>query len=325
MRNQKLGSSFRAGVGGLCLLGLVLFAATRHAHAEEENARQKIASFPRVSEVIGVVLSEKKDGKSLPLKNKEVLREKALLKVGDKAQLRIEIDPYSSLLLASGAVVELPVITWGEGEVSEIKLEKGKLFYDCEKNCKRFLTTPLSHEVFLNGEYWLEYVPESPRVELLVLHGTQDFRGLENEEQVTLQQGQKVVFQGLKENGEVAYDELLKGRKVARGKMQPIVTIPESEFNKLKADFQVKREALKKATTPIKPKPGPKQICSEPFAELNQCAWSCEGLKKGQKTCDTSKKGIYCIRRRCNANGEWSDPTETKGCDPTPKISPCDY
>jgi hypothetical protein len=309
----------------LVAVPVLFFSAKGIGATTEDDLKHELAKYPRVSEAMGASVGEKIDGKSVALKAKDVLRERALLRVGEKAQLKIELDSFSSLTLTSGSVVELPVITWGEGEVFEVKLEKGKIFYECEKNCKRYVSTPLSREVFVNGEYWLEYVPESPRVELLVQHGTQDFRGLENEESVNLQAGQKVVFQGLKENGEVAYDELLRGRKVARGKMQPVVTIPENEFNKLVKDFQVKREALKKALTPVKPKPTAKQICKEPFAELNQCFWICEGLKKGQKTCDLTKKGLRCLRRRCNANGEWTDPADSKACDLSPKVGPCDY
>lgn len=52
-----------------------------------------------------------------------------------------------------------------------------------------------------------------------------------------------------------------------------------------------------------------KDICLKPQGDLNQCAWSCENNPAGEKVCRTDLPQVSCVRRVCNANGEWSQPT----------------
>ncbi len=49
--------------------------------------------------------------------------------------------------------------------------------------------------------------------------------------------------------------------------------------------------------------------CSSPAGNFNQCAWTCEGNPKGQKTCRTDLPGVQCVRRLCRASGNWAEPT----------------
>jgi hypothetical protein len=72
-------------------------------------------------------------------------------------------------------------------------------------------------------------------------------------------------------------------------------------------------------------------ICAQPAAYLNQCSWTCENNPKGEKKCRTDMANVTCVRRICNANGQWSSPTrlpasfkdECKGNEPVVKT--CDY
>lgn len=50
-------------------------------------------------------------------------------------------------------------------------------------------------------------------------------------------------------------------------------------------------------------------VCSEPLGDLNWCSFTCEGQTKGGKTCETARPGVRCVRRICNANGQWAEPT----------------
>lgn len=64
-------------------------------------------------------------------------------------------------------------------------------------------------------------------------------------------------------------------------------------------------------------------ICKSPSARYNQCVWTCTSNENGQ--CNE------CIRRRCNANGEWKEETRQPAnlsgfCkNAKPMIGPCDY
>lgn len=295
------------------------------ALAEAVTKESIKAKFPFVVEVKGTVENAKKTSKPVRVARKDILTENALLKTTDKASLRLELDGYTTLSLFENSELELPVISWGEGEVSELRLKRGKIRVDCQMNCKREFVTALSRNAFTNGEFILEYRPESPDVALTVLHGQQEFRGLENEESLSLAAGQRVVFQGLKENEEVAYDILLKGRKVARGKLQPIVVLTATELAELdKKTILEKPVVIKKKIVRLAG-----QICSEPFASLNQCVWRCQGLSKKMKSCDLNQAGVTCLRQRCNANGAWGDTQlmakAQSRCELEPVVKSCDY
>ena len=50
-------------------------------------------------------------------------------------------------------------------------------------------------------------------------------------------------------------------------------------------------------------------LCQAPAAGFQQCAWSCEGNSKGAKGCEAQIERVHCVRRMCNAAGQWGDPT----------------
>jgi FecR protein len=72
-------------------------------------------------------------------------------------------------------------------------------------------------------------------------------------------------------------------------------------------------------------------ICDSPSAGLNECAWICENNPKGETKCRTDLPHVSCVRRICNANGQWSSPTRLpasynescKGEEPV--VKSCDY
>lgn len=302
----------------ICLLSLSTLAEP----APSPAANRK---YPIVKAVKGKV-TNLKSGDGELVKPRDLLTEKALLRVGEKASVRIELDAHSRLEIFENSRVDFPVITWSDGEVEQIILHKGLIRYECDKKCNRRITTELSDEVIKNGEYLFTYRPDSPNVEMVVFEGEQTFRGLENETSVVVHDGEKVVFQGLTENNETAFDYLLKGKKVARGKLQPVQKLTAAQTKKLKNTYSHAKQVAA-AKPPPTPTPAANQICSSPGGALNQCLWTCEGKLKGQKNCDVKNPKIKCVRKRCNANGEWSDaqsvgPTDNQ-CELTPRVTSC--
>lgn len=283
--------------------------------------------YPFVSVVVGESYEQKDSEKKIKFKKNDILKEKSEISTKKGSKIRIELDERSQLIVFENSIVRIPVITWGEGELSEIHLVQGKIRYNCEKNCNRKLVTALSSQSFQNGEYLLEYDPELTQVGLVVFHGRIEFGGLENEDQQFVESQHRIVFQGIKENGETAYDILLKGRKVARGQLLPIHKLPDQEFNQLNNTFDIRKDFVEKKV--VKIIRTEKQICENPFGELNQCSWICESKAKSIKKCDLTKSDTKCIRRRCNANGQWADAQEmgalANKCQARPIVQECDY
>lgn len=51
------------------------------------------------------------------------------------------------------------------------------------------------------------------------------------------------------------------------------------------------------------------ELCQSPSAAYEQCAWTCEGNPTGATQCQAEKSNIHCVRRQCNAAGQWGSPT----------------
>jgi len=266
------------------------------------------------------------DGEKVkPLKLSESLKEKAIIRVGDKSQVRIDLSANTSALILENSEVVLPFIAWEDGRVEQIELKKGRLHVVIGNGDNKTVVTALSRDYLKSGEYIFTYEPLVPQIETVVLSGELEFRGLENEEFVKIKTGEKASFVGVLESGEPVYDVLLKGRKVARGKLNQVQKLSAVDLGSLKKQVQVKKVLIKKA------KAAPRtevQICTQPNAELNQCSWVCENNPKKSKDCNLSG-GAVCARYRCNANGEWAERTELtrleSKCTLRPLVLACDY
>jgi len=252
------------------------------------------------------------------------LRDKALIQVGEKGQIRIDLAPKASLIIFGNSTVEIPVIAWEDGAIDQIILQKGRLRYDCETFCKREIKADLYDETPEAGDYIYTYEPQIPKFEALVIDGELKFRGFENENSVTLKANQKASFTGVLEGSEIAYDVLLGGRKVAKGKLSKVETLSEPEQKKFTKLFSEKKVVRKKVVSTRLPS----QICEKPNAELNQCQWTCEENPKKAKNCAVDQ-GAVCVRYRCNANGEWAEaytlPDGQNRCGLKPIVAACDY
>lgn len=299
-------------------------------------AKAKASRYPQIQyiqgpahaieEVITVVKREpQKSERQKPLKKGQILKDKAVLKTDAKSEIRLALSSQDVLVIRENSLVILPEIFWKDGAIQDIQLRSGSLRYLCKDKCERKFITDLYAGVLPAGDFILRYNPESPEVELQVLKGEATFGGLENETQITLKPSEKAVFKGVLEDGIPAYDILLKGRKVAKGKLADTEIIPAEEI----LEFQ-RQEALHIQKVKAKPKSKrlASQICDKPWGELNQCVWVCENNPKKAKECKI-QQGAQCVRMRCNANGEWSDrqvlsPSQGQ-CETKPLVGACDY
>ena len=270
--------------------------------------------------------------KAISVNKRTQLKDQALLQIGKGGQISLEINDHASLQIFENSVVECPSIHWKNGVIQEIRIRSGRIRYNCLRDCDLKISSALSETVLPVGEYVVVYNQQIPEIELLVLSGEAVFRGLENETSVTLRAGEKAHFTGvISENALVGYDILLKGRKVAQGKLSQVHKLPDQEFENLKKSFSDKPVAKKTMSAQetkkaIAKKEG--EICDKPAAKLNDCAWICEKNPRSAKICDY-QKGAQCLRMRCNANGEWADqtvlPTNQAKCLSVTSVAPCDY
>lgn len=303
-------------------LSLILLLLVQNAVAEQKLKIQ----FPRVIYISGTVTAFEHE-KQKKLKKNEIIREKVDFKTAAKSMVTIELSPNATVTAFENSEISIPGISIEDGSTERIELKSGQLRYNNESSQYRMIATPITADDYPKTDFILDYNEAVARTEILVLKGEVRLRGLENEEEIILKKGQKSGFQAVKEGGVPTFDILLKGRRVARGKLTPIENLPEKEIEKYQKKTEVK--ALIKKSIPPPPKRLPGQICEKPFAKLNECSWVCEGPNKSKKVCDVSISGVKCVRRICTANGEWADPftypSSQSNCQGQPLVAPCDY
>ncbi len=91
------------------------------------------------------------------------------------------------------------------------------------------------------------------------------------------------------------------GDKVLVGKISPVYKIAAERLRQIDIDSRVDVDQSTRVAEA--------EICKAPAARFDQCVWQCRGNSKRALVCQTSTPNVFCVRSRCNANGEWSDET----------------
>ncbi len=291
----------------LVMRALFLFLVGSSALAETK------VKFPLISQLNGHVELVLKNGEVRAAKRNEILREKVLLKTGVNSQLQVELGEGNSLVILENSEVQIPLIDLDTGETTEVHLRRGQIRVDSRDNNQRVYSTPVSHDVYTEAEFLLTYDISTAKAVMTCFRGVINFRGYEGETSARLAAGERAHFLGVLEGNSPSFDVLLKGRKVARGHLSSVESLPKSDFEKLQGLALVQRPVVPKKAKEALRQPG--QICEKPFASLNECVWIFEGTQ--------------CVRRRCDANGIWSDsfkvPASAGKCQKKAVVSFCDY
>lgn len=314
------------------LLGLFLLLGTMPARA---------ANFPRICGLIGKTYQER-EGKQVKLKVQEVLHDKAQLVTEAKSQICIELLGGHRLIVGPSTRMNLPYIDLESGKIGEIRVEEGRVRLKADAKVPRTFTSDLFRLTFESGDVVVSFSREKARAEMALLGGEARFRGLENEVDVGLKAGEAAAFQGQVIEGEIQYDVLLKGKKVARGELEPKHQLTPAEVDEFNKDFSLIGEKLQidKEGSVHLAKAEKKKIkkeaqatssfvCKKPNGNFNQCSYTCEHNPKAAKTCLVNKPGVHCVRERCNANGDWEERFEYSKdrapCAAKVEIKDCDY
>lgn len=283
----------------------------------------KVVLFQGASEILG------KENRSLPLKKDLELKERAVIRTKSNGEVAISLGNSRKMLVLPNSEVSIPSIGWETGEVPLITIKSGSIFWqdfstDEKSQIKNYdvaLTSGLFQFIAPPADFILNYFPTLPRAEVRVVRGEMVFSAMNAERSIALTAGEKVDFFGVLENNEIAYDILLKGKKIPRGQLAEKTRFEVSEYlptlipDKPKEDPKVLEARRKQAVQKkIDETRTDKFICIKPRGQLNQCLWR---LEKGR-----------CYRYRCNAGGEWADAQwirQASFCKAEAKVASCDY
>lgn len=295
-----------------------------------------IAKFPKVISTVGTPMFTDREGKTLIPKADLVLREKAKFVTDSRSQVRIALDEKRILIVLENTEMVIPSISLESGEAPIIILQRGQIRWRQTDRATYnvSLNSPLTQFLAPLGDYVLGFFPDKALAELLVIRGSMEFSAMNGEDVRLVKDGQKVSFEGVLEGNEVAYDVLLQGKKIPRGKLSQVSNLSSDEQKVFSEDSEkkiVQQEMTRRKIEAKKHQAKPGQICEAPFAKLNECVWRCLQNPKKEKQICRIVQGAKCMRSRCNANGQWVDETQlssTAGeakCLAKPVVAPCDY
>lgn len=257
--------------------------------------------YPKIKTVIGKVWVIDKANIKKTLNKSTLLLEKAELITEVNSYLTLELDPKRKIEIQPESTVKLPGISWDTGEVPIVFLKSGELRWQQSEDSdyKIILTSELFEFIAPKGDYFLKINPKTAFAEVRLIRGHFEFSALNGDDSVILNDHQKASFQGGIENGEIAYDILLKGKKVPRGKLSTVsnFTKDEDEFFNKEEKKKIKileGEKLKiRQALEIKKRQG--VICKKPEGKFLECSYRCDCAGSNQ-TCEEYK---------CTAAGEW--------------------
>jgi hypothetical protein len=270
-----------------------------------------------VQEMAGDVFFLPAQGQQVRLSRNFEIKTTGTIKVLKNSNIRLLLNKNLQIRLNEHTEIVLLDLHEESGFYQRLRLEKGLVQFRAEEDPKIRFESPLFSENLSLGEFFFIFDPKVPLMRLSVLEGRQFFRGLEGEQSHLVQAGQRADFVGLLDGDQVAYDVLLRGRRLAKGELKPLQQLSPKEL-----------QDLKKGTLFVKPKPAPipkelirqpGQICERPFAKFNECVWQFTAREQAQSD--------SCVRSRCNANGKWSDPQPVakEKCQAKPRVAACDY
>lgn len=300
-------------------------------HASEAGTQSPAKKQIKLSifKMYGSVLFQNLSKKRVNLSKNQVIREDLYFEVGENAQVQLLDGVDNLIVLLSGSSGYLQFFQ--EQQMIQLEVLNGSMrVVSRNKQAWVMIKTPLSNLTVSVQDIGVKYDKVTARVELLSFGGGIDFGAVQSEEHRFVTEKKKAFFQGVMEEGEIVFDLLLHGKKIPKGLLSGVIDISKEDQKNFQVDSPDK-ERLAKMRQAKKAEQDAKGICRQPVGELNQCAWTCLGFKKGMKECMTQKSGVSCERARCNANGEWSDkwtlPPEVGRikCQSKPLVGPCDY
>lgn len=291
------------------------------------KASKSISRYPYIKEVVGDVMLTLVNGEKKSARANDPLIEKATLQTAVGSEVVVQLDEERYFRLAAGSELLIPSISYESQQAPLLILKFGSLRWKTPYPHRGAYNVAISSDLFQfilpSGEYSLSMEPNKAIALVKVFEGKMEFSALNGEKSVFLNAGQKSGFQGVLEEGAIAYDVLLKGKRIPRGQLLPVESIDPLEVREFERQEKERAQAAQKAAQKVRTEKARllKEgfICKFPTGKFNQCAWLAGDRNKP------------CIRLRCNANGEWAERTELSAemartqCRQKSFVGPCDY
>ncbi len=298
----------------LLLFSFILFGA---------HSLWAIQKPPKLTYLRGQITFKTAEREKSPLKVSAVFSEAGHIETAEGTIARVDWGDKNYLMVPSNSHLEISF----KKEQPQFKLIKGQarfLFHEGPN----LITTPTVEIAYKGEDLVLQYDVQTGLTSAHSLKGDGFLRPIGVEQSTGFKNEQSVGFQAVMVDGEPAFDILLKGQKIVQGHPIDAKDLSKEEVKNWLTSMAL--PVVKKKVV-VKAKKLPGQICEAPFAKFNECAWFCLNNPKGQKNCRVELEKVSCVRKRCNANGQWGEewrlPASVSGrCETAaPMIRQCDY
>jgi hypothetical protein len=320
-------------------------AAPVAAVTKTTNADRDIASVEEEREAVGLVKFLEGqahrlgvDKKKTPLNVGDEVRERD--RIETESSGRVQIEFYSGNILNVTPGSEIVISEAGDSIQSADKkrmvldLIKGRVR---TKVNKKYEGNEQSHYRIRTGaavagvrgtEFAIAYFEEGDNMvsKVETLEGRVELSDRSMKTKTEISRGEGGAFTVSKE---VLRAQIDKPDAEVKGVLSPVYRMTAEQL------ASVERETLFAALAGSRGRGGRQakadDICSNPAGPINHCAWSCENNPSGEKRCRTDLPKVSCVRRICNANGDWSQPTRLpasfhEACVHNKTVvKPCDY
>jgi hypothetical protein len=274
----------------------------------------------RVLEVTGEVTNESSPKGPRPWTLKSKVDEKLLLKLAPGSATKIQLSSKMRITAFGPGEFEIPYVNWENGHFRHFKIESGAIRFENSKGSEEVeLETPFFKIPAPPGAWVFRMLPDLALADVMALEGDLDLAIDGTDEKVTIKSGEKATFRGVLEEGEIAYDLLLEGRKVPKGRWEKPRSIGKEDLARYSLEAEKRKEAEEKRRR-LKARNEQESglnrtLCVRPAGNLNECLW-----KKSQGVCQ---------RFRCAADGKWKDPqtADSSFCSGPAQgfVKTCDY
>jgi hypothetical protein len=316
---------------------------TTHAHVPKENdnkvAKPEVklkTNVGRIDFVTGKAWMKSDFQEQVPVSLNMKVSEDDILVTSDDGRLRIKLDNGNILNVMPNSLFKLTEVNINNKKTL-IDLLKGKVRSKVETPLngqgEYFKVRTRSAVAGVRGTDFIVSWDESDKwiTKIQTLEGKVEFKSGDEKQTQTLLAGHEVSYVvpvGDSSSGVFSEEEMKL--LAAKGYMTPVYRMSENEINNLNWFMKAEesQEGIREIASANKSK---QNICNQPNAEFNQCMWKCENNPKGEKVCRTDLPSVNCVRRICNANGNWADEmrlpaSSSEKCHPVKvQVGPCDY
>ncbi len=288
---------------------------TKLADAADDRSAPKVGKIKVIKGSVSIVGA---DGKSNVVNGEGDVRETDTVAAGADAAALVNFEGGNKMHVHPGTEVKVKEFKDPKDSSTRkvlFQLIKGKIRNQVEQKYNgKTSSFKIETKGAVAGVRGTDFVIEEKETDILetrveTLDGRVVLGGLQAKETREIARGEGATFSMPKPTG---------GAKdlsefIQKGSLSPVYKIPDSRLKDLEFESRVDVARAPKR----KGGAGDTEICDKPKGFLNQCSWNMENG--------------HCIRRRCNANGNWAEFTKlpaasSSSCAPSGfTVKDCDY